>query len=371
MDRTRSQTCVSSVALATYVRRFLVRPHEAVSEGRTVRFGTTVAIALAIAWGLSACGKASPDPLTSTALRSPRETSAASSVSGAPVPSPHAARIIIARSEIRLPSPRSRAVALAFGSAILLCGGLASDGTTSASIVSIDLLTARASVVGALAAPVHDAGGAVLDGSGFIFGGGALAPSNVAQRVNASAAASIVGALPVSRADLASVAVDRELIVVGGGTPARDDDRVIATTDGHTFRLVARLVVGVRYPAVAVVGGTVYVIGGTTNLGDSDLIQAVDPRSGKTRIVGHLRHGLSHASAFVVGGQLLVAGGRAGGLAQDAVWRYDPARGTATAVGRLPYRVSDMASVEVGGIAYLIGGEAPGPVASIIAVAMQ
>ena len=100
-------------------------------------------------------------------------------------------------------------------------------------------------------------------------------------------------------------------------------------------------------------------------------MQAVNPRSGATRILGHLVRGLSHASAFVVGDALLVAGGRSAGVAQDAVWRLDLARGTATEVGRLPYRVSDMASAVVDGIAYLIGGEQVGPIASIIAVTIQ
>jgi len=308
---------------------------------------------------------------TATAHARASQTSATSSASSTAVPSPHVARIRIARSGIELPSARSRAVALAFGSSILLCGGLASDGTTSGLIVRIDLQSARASMIGALAAPVHDAGAAVLGGSGFIFGGGAAVPSSVAQRVGATGASSIVGELPASRADLASVAVDGELIVVGGGTPARDDARVLATTDGHIFRPVALLDVGVPYPAVAVAGGLVYVIGGRTDAGDSDAIQALDPRGGASRIVGHLPHGLSHASAFVVGDALIVAGGRAAGVAQNAVWRIDLAHGTATAVGRLPYRVSDMASAVVDGVAYLIGGEGSGPIASIVTVTMQ
>src|SRR5207237_2675917 len=148
----------------------------------------------------------------------------------------------------------------------------------------------------------------------------------------------------------------------------RNDDRVLATTDGSAFRLVARLLVPVRYPAVAVAGGLVYVIGGRTATGDANLVQAVDPRAGTTRIVGQLVHGLSHASAFVLGDTLLVAGGRTAGVAQDAVWRLDLARGTATRAGRLPYPVSDMASTGVDGVAYLIGGEQVGPLASVITV---
>ena len=158
-----------------------------------VRFRSTVAIALAFAFGLPACGTPSSVAPTATAHARASEASDTSSASSTAVPSPHVARIIIARSDIELPSARSRAVALAFGSAILLCGGLASDGTTSGLIVRIDLRSARASVIGAMAAPVHDAGAAVLGGSGFIFGGGAAAPSTVAQRVGATGASSIVG----------------------------------------------------------------------------------------------------------------------------------------------------------------------------------
>jgi len=336
-----------------------------------------LAIAFALMYSLSACVQASPNGSTQPAA--PRsthgatapETSGAPTTSGVAVQSPHAIRISIARSPVQLPSPRSRAVALAFGSAILVCGGLASDGTTSGSIVRIDLSTGRASIAGALADPVHDAGGALLNGSGFIFGGGASVPVAAVQRVGPAAAASVVGELPSSRADLVSVVVDGELLVVGGGTPTRDDVSVLATTDGLTFRVVARLLVGVRYPAVAVVSGVVYVIGGRTSVGDSAAIQAIDPRTGVVRIVGHLSHGLSHASAFVVGGVLFIAGGRTAGVAQDAVWRFDVARGTAAEIGRLPYQVSDMAAVVTGGNVYLIGGEESGPVASIITVTAQ
>ena len=343
--------------------------HQAVSPSSArkvdpVRCRVAGAVTLAIGLGLYGCGTPSSVVSTATAPGTARQASAAPSAKRTSNPSPQVSRIAIARSGIRLPFARSRGVALAFGPVILLCGGLASDGTTSGAIVRVDLRTARASTVGTMATPVHDAGGAVLGGLGLIIGGGASAPTDVAQEVNASAASSIVGALPANRADLVAVAVDGELVVVGGGTPARNDDRVLATTDGRTFRLVARLVVPVRYPAVAVASGLVYVIGGRTATGDSNLVQAVDPGTGTTRIVGHLVRGLSHASAFVLGDALLVAGGRTAGVAQDVVWRIDLARGTAYQAGTLPYPVSDMASAVVDGVAYLIGGEQVGPARS-------
>lgn len=252
-----------------------------------------------------------------------------------------------------------------------MSGGLTSTGATTGTIVRIDLGSGRVSRAGALASPVHDAGGAVLDGSAFIFGGGRLGPGAIVQRVSPAGFASTVGKLPAVRADLAAVSVDGEIIVVGGGTPARPDDRVLATNDGRHFQTVAKLIVGVRYPAVAVVGGTVYVVGGSTPAGDSRVIQSVDPHTSVVRIVGHLVGGLSHASALVAGQALLIAGGRAAGRTQDGLWRFDLATATVTRIGRLPYPVSDMATAVVDGVGYLIGGEDRGPLASIITVGVR
>jgi hypothetical protein len=57
---------------------------------------------------------------------------------------------------------------------------------------------------------------------------------------------------------------------------------VLATTNGHTFMAVARLPVPVRYPAVAALGGQIFVFGGQAATGahagtPTDVIQAVAP----------------------------------------------------------------------------------------------
>jgi len=277
----------------------------------------------------------------------------------------------VERTRLQLPAARSRAVALVFDSSILVCGGLASTGTTTGSIVRIDPRSGQVSRAGTLAAPVHDAGGATLRDTGFVLGGGRFGPGSTVQRVRPAGSSISSGRLPAVRADLAAVAVNGEVIVVGGGTPTQYDERVLATTDGRQFRTVANLLVGVRYPAMAVAGDIVYVIGGSTAGGDSRDIQAVDPRTGAVRIVGNLPRGLSHASALVVGGDLLIASGRTAGRAQDGLWRYDPVTATVGRVGRRPCPVSDMAAVVVDGIGYLIGGEDHGPLASIIAVRVR
>ncbi|HEX7473890.1 MAG TPA: kelch repeat-containing protein [Candidatus Limnocylindrales bacterium] len=340
------------------------------------RHVAALTFALALVFAGAACGQTPPSTTPGSAApatRSVATTTAPASLplspSVAPPRSPDAGRFRVALSDIRLPAARSRAVALAFGSTILVCGGLTGAGTTTGSILRIDPRSGDVTAAGALATSVHDAGGAVLDGTGFVLGGGRLVAGSVVQRVAETGAANAVGHLPAVRADLTAVSVGGEIVVVGGGTPAHPDGRILATTDGHVFRIVGTLRVAVRYPAVAAVGGLVYVIGGSTPAGESRAIQVVDPRTGVVRILGRLAHGLSDASALVVGGALLIAGGRTAGRAQAALLQLDIARGTVTTVGRLPYPVSDAAVVVVDGTGYLIGGEGTGPLASIVTLA--
>lgn len=300
----------------------------------------------------------------------PTPTSSSPPSAGSPTASPGTVRIEVARSPIRLPSGRSRAVALVLGPKLLLCGGLTSAGTTG-SILQIDVQSGRVSSLGTLSAAVHDAGGAVLDSRGYVIGGGQAVAGATIQRIASVGSATTVGQLPTARADLAAVSVAGEIVVVGGGTPARPDDRVLATTDGRHVRSLGRLLVAVRYPAVAVLGGLVYVIGGSTLSGDTRVIQAVDPASGVVRIVGYLPHPLSHASGLVIGDTVLIAGGRSAGRAQDQLLEFSVASGAVKAVGRLPYPVSDMAAVVVDGVGYLIGGETIGLIATVITVSVD
>ena len=297
-----------------------------------------------------------------------------SAAAGATSPLPTASgelHVQVARSRLGLPTALSRLVAVTLGDAILVCGGLLSDGTTTGSIVRIDLAQRTTTRIGRLASPVHDAGGAVLNGAAIIVGGGRTVAGSIVQRVDAAGVTATSGDLPAARADLAAVAIDGELLVVGGGRPGRPDDRVLATHDGTTFRTIATLRVAVRYAAVAVLGDLVYVIGGTTTAGDTDAIQEIDPHAGQVRIVGHLPVALSHAAALVLGGTLFVAGGRESGRAQDTLWRIDVSRGVATRGGSLPYAVSDAAPAVVGGTGFLIGGEDRAPLASIVELTMR
>jgi hypothetical protein len=285
---------------------------------------------------------------------------------------PAASTVRAQRLGVVLPAARSRAVALAFGSTVLVCGGLV-NGRTTGSILRLTLPGGPVRAVGRLAAAVHDAAGATIDGLGLVIGGGAATAEAQVQAVSASGIASIAGDLPTPRADLAAVAIDGgTVLVIGGGTPSQPAASILTTPDGTSFRSVGTLRVGVRYPAVATVGGVVYVVGGITPTGPVSVVQALDLATGVVRIVARLPHPIEGASAFAIDGRILVAGGRSGNHLESTIWSLDPATGAVSTVGRLPDAVANAASIVVDGVGYLIGGEgANGELASIIAISLD
>ncbi len=238
-----------------------------------------------------------------------------------------------------------------------------------ASILRIDLRGRHVSTLGVLRERVHSAAGAVVGTNGFIFGGSPPTSGSSVERVGPNGASRALGdLLPADRIGAVAVTVGTRIVIVGGGPAGSLDGRILASRDGHTFKVIGHLRVKVRHPAVATIGGIVYVIGGRTLTGDSRAIQAVDPVTGAVRLVGRLDRGLSHAVAVVVGGDLLIAGGRTSGKAQDRLLQLDVVSGTVKTVGRLPYKVSDMAFGVYGHTAYLIGGEGAHALATIIMV---
>ena len=110
--------------------------------------------------------------------------------------------------------------------------------------------------------PTHDAAATVVDGQVLVFGGGTSAPAAATQDITPSGSSRILGSLPRPRADGDAVTIGGTAYVVGGYDGPSLDPAVLATADGATFRTVTDLSVPVRYPAVAALGGLIYVFGG-------------------------------------------------------------------------------------------------------------
>ena len=270
-----------------------------------------------------------------------------------------------------LPTGLSREVAIVVGTQVIVYGGFASTGSTTNAILAFDPGAGTITRIGALAVPVHDAAGVALGGASWIFGGGNTAVVSAVQRIDSNAVGSVVGHLPAARADLSAVSIGASAFVIAGGASGALDRRVLATEDGAHFRVVATLLDGVRYAAVAEGGGLIYVIGGVGAGGDRTDIQRVDPATGQVDLIGQMPAPISHASAIVRDGRILVIGGRSEGKPQNTIWQIAVGTGATRLVGHLPRPLSDFAIGEVAGTIYLLGGETSTQVASIVALVLQ
>ena len=281
--------------------------------------------------------------------------------SPAPAPLPTASEPLslqITPAAYQLPSGISREVVLASGGRLLIIGGLDQRSVTTRVVTELNPVTGRAVRAGRLAAASHDAAGALLGGTPYLFGGGVAASLATVQSLRGRGTATVAGRLPGPRSDLSSVTLGGTAYLVGGYDGASYDAAVLATGNGRTFRAVARLPVPVRYAAVAGAGRDIYVFGGQTTAGPSRVIQRVNLDTGRATVVGRLPAPVTGATAFTLAGRIFVAGGQAGArpAATRAVLAYDPARHSATRVGALPVPVSNAASAVIGGTAFIVGG---------------
>lgn len=304
-----------------------------------------------------------------------------------------------------LAAPVSREVLLPGAPGTLtVLGGLTASGTSASSVFDLDTADGSLQRAGALSEPLHDAAGAVVRGADVLFGGGSPAttaavesfPSGGSPAANASG--TVTGNLPQPRSDDVAVTVDGVTYVIGGYDGSRPDAAVLATTDGRSFTTVASLAVPVRYPAVAALGGQLYVFGGEAVTGPGagepvDDIQVVDPTARRATVEGRLPEPLEGASAFSLGGSIYLAGGdttaaqsvtagvgttQLGGAGSSGtrppspggaglsdptvstIWAFDPAEGKLLVAGRLQVPVSYAGTTVVGSRAWIVGGESGG-----------
>ncbi len=249
----------------------------------------------------------------------------------------------------------------------VLAGGMLPDDTSTARTTILDPLTGRTRPGPALTVAVHDAAGGLDEGRPAVVGGGNATEQSVVQAL-AGGRWSVVAHLPTTRSDLSTVGAGRSSLVVGGYDGVHVPTAVLAPR-GSAFSRVGALRVGVRYAATAVLGHDAWVLGGEVDHHELGVVQRLDLRTGRTRVVGHLPRPLGHATAVPVGRRLLVLGGRTDPDTQtDAAWWFDPATSRWTRAGRLPRPLSDAAVVVGDGRAWLLGGEDPGVTDRVVEV---
>ncbi|MEA2520599.1 MAG: hypothetical protein QOI81_245, partial [Actinomycetota bacterium] len=257
-----------------------------------------------------------------------------------------------------LPSALQREVALELDGAVYLVGGLNNASTTLADVVRLDPDTGATTPVGTLAAPVHDAAGAVIGGKLIIFAGGQGVGTTTVQSFDpATGASAVIGHLPVALSDLSSAVVDGTVYLVGGYDGHLPRKEIYATTNGHSFTKVADLPTGLRYPAVTVVGSSVIIAGGVSANGPTNVVYAFDPAAATVRPIAHLAAAIGHAAAFTLGSKAYVVGGlNAADSAVTSVTVIDPATGISHRLPPLGQPVTDAGVVSVGDRVFIIGG---------------
>ncbi|MHB8340461.1 MAG: Kelch repeat-containing protein [Mycobacteriales bacterium] len=330
---------------------------------RRRRFTAAVAAAVVVVGVVAvalAAGSSSSSPPGSRGAAGATASRAATS----PVPSP-LGHLTVASAPYHLPSPLSREVVLASGGALEILGGLNGADVSQTSVYQLDPSTGRVSQLGQLAEPLHDAAGVELDGRPVLFGGGAATSVATVEAFTAGTG-QLIGQLPEPRSDLAAVRIGATAYVLGGYTGLSAPTSVLATTDGITFRTVARLPLAVRYPAVAVLGGNIWVFGGEHDGVITGVIQRVDPAAGTAQVVGDLPVPLAGSSALVIGGVVYLAGGQSTAGAVANVARFDPATTTFVRAASLPGPVAYAGSVVIAGTGYLLGGETPSTVDTVL-----
>lgn len=256
-----------------------------------------------------------------------------------------------------LPAPVQREVAVAHGGAVLLAGGLDAGGSSTDGVFRMSPGTGALTSLGTVPQAFHDAAGAVLGNGLYVFGGGAASSSASVQRFDLSShTGAVVASLPRPLSDVAAAQTASGVYLVGGYDGIAPRREIYRTTDGTHFTLVGRLPVGLRYPAVAALGTTVVIAGGTAAGGASSAVYLLDTQTNRVRLAGRLPAARAHAQAFALGGAVYVAGGvDASGAITGTVTRIDPATGRIAAVAGA-VAVSDAATVGLPTSALLVGG---------------
>ena len=271
-----------------------------------LRSSAAIAAGSLLATACTSSPPASSDPVSPGHSAVPGHSAA---TGAGPSPAAASTTLLVTPAPYQLPAPISREVVLPGAGGLTIAGGLNSqDGSTDA-VTQLDPVTGATRALSKLPDATHDAAGAALGGRAFLFGGGTAASVPTVQVVGPGSGASVAGQLPAARSDASGVTIGATAYVVGGYDSASPDPRVLATADGKAFRVVARLPVPVRYAGVAEAGGDIWVFGGQTGTGTTDVIQRIDPATGRATVAGRLPQPVQGAAAISLDGRIYLAGG--------------------------------------------------------------
>jgi len=347
-------------------------------QRRAIVLGFLVLLVAALVVVLSSGGSSPPagHGTTTTASASESSTSTTAGAAAAGAGAGHAGTTVAGTPALEagiepwpLATPVSREAVVAVGGRLRILGGLSPAGASLNATSWLDTTSGAVTAGGSLPAIVHDAAGAQIGTTSFVFGGGSPTTFATVQSLGATAGSgSAAGQLPQPRSDLTAATVGRTVYLVGGYDGTTYQPSVLSTVDGTHFTTAATLKVAVRYPAVAAFGADLFSFGGQTGSGAGTAvtataaIQQIDPVTHAVNVVGSLPQALYGAAAFVLDGHIYLAGGQTGdGQTLTQVYEFDPATHKVADAGLLPQAVAFAGSATVGSgksaVGYLVGGE--------------
>jgi hypothetical protein len=310
------------------------------------QLGIAVAVAAAACTVLSCTGPHQAAPKPSRPAQGDNQGRPGPALALQVVPAPY-----------QLPSGVSREVVLPGAAGLVIAGGLTPSGASASTVTSLDPVTGATRAAGRLAQATHDAAGLLLGGRAFVLGGGTASSVPIVQALVPGAQAAVTGALSQARSDSSGVSAGAVGYVIGGYDGISWNPQVVATTDGQHFRVAARLAVPVRYAASAMAGGRIWVFGGQTAAGPTDVIQRIDPATGAAAVAGHLPQPVEGANVVGMRGRIYVAGGATAQGTSATVYRFDPVTARVSVAGELPVPVGYAGAAAAGAAGYLVGGE--------------
>jgi len=274
----------------------------------------------------------------------------------APKPKPATRVTLHVRRIGSLPQAASRVSAVALGGGRLLVAGGLVGGTSSTQVLAGPPNALRA--IGRLPQPTHDAAAAHVGGNVYVFGGGQAASTDRIERIDpTNGRVGSAGSIGEPLSDLGAAVVGGRIYLVGGYTGSQYATAVLHFVPGRSPPVSTRLPTGLRYAGVAAIGRVIYVAGGLATAGESRAVYRVDPRAGTVRRIATLPHPVAHAPLAVLGGSLYLIGGSApNGAPLRSIEQIDPATGSVSATGKLPHPLADAAAVTLGKQIVILGG---------------
>jgi hypothetical protein len=260
--------------------------------------------------------------------------------------------------------------------AFTLFGGLDSTSDATASVATID--TTSTTVVGTLPASLFASAAATVGHTEYLFGGAEGTASDPTPEpymysydVLGSGAVDQVGELPTGNYGLSAAVIGNTVYLVGGDSGSTTLRTILAwSPHGGAPAQVATLPVALRYAAVAAVGEQIVIAGGLTATGTpSTAIYVFDPARHRLRALrAKLPVGLYAAFGATLGDLAYVVGGaELTGTAPDTavvplrtIYSVNPSTGQLARAGSLQYPLAEASATVIGQTIYLAGGLSDG-----------